>query len=245
MNDEEARTCRVIYALELRELADKDYISARMNYKLGLLDQFLWAGLQAVEKYLKAILLLNDESTLGLSHRISKAYERVLSIKDNEFDFAEGLDKFIEYLNDYGNNRYWEFPTHASGFEHRDLDLAVWNIRRYCQPSDSTRAESRYEYLNSDDLKVNRYKLRISGGFLERVLDEERSSDRRKVLVWKNFCYGSRRKHRIKNYRVRARSASPIHFFRPECYPALKDYVQFPKSVRVELESHSTASQAT
>src|SRR5829696_10099637 len=136
MNDEEARACRVIYALELRNLADKDYISARMNYKLGLLDQFLWAGMQAVEKYLKGILLFNNESTLHLSHGISQAFQKVLAIKGNEFGFASGLDKFIGYLNDYGNNRYWEFPTHTSGLELRDLDLAVWNIRRYCQPTD-------------------------------------------------------------------------------------------------------------
>jgi hypothetical protein len=239
MNDEEARACRVIYALELRNLADKDYISARMNYKLGLLDQFLWAGMQAVEKYLKGILLLNDESTLRLSHGISQSFEKVLAIKGYEFDFASGLGKFIGYLNDYGNNRYWEFPTQTSGLELQDLDLAVWNIRRYCQPTDSTRPESQPSYLNSTDLKENRYKLRIAGGFLERVLDGEQSSDVRRILVWKNFCYGSKRKRRIKSYNMRVHFATPIHFSKPECYSALKDYVYFPKSVKTELEGLS------
>ena len=42
-----------------RDIADYDYISARMAYRAKLLPQFLWLGLQAIEKYLKCILLLN------------------------------------------------------------------------------------------------------------------------------------------------------------------------------------------
>ena len=93
-----------------------------------------------------------------------------------------------------------------------------------------------YDYLNSNELKTNRFRFKIEGGFLERVLEREHSDELRKSLVWKNFCYGSRRKHLIKKYTRRMGFTKPIQFLRPECYPALKDYVQFSKGIKAELE---------
>jgi hypothetical protein len=45
-----------------QDQADKDYIAARSNYRMNLREQFLWSGLQACEKYLKALLLFNNLS---------------------------------------------------------------------------------------------------------------------------------------------------------------------------------------
>jgi len=45
-----------------RKQADYDYIAARANYRMRLRQQFLWSAHQAVEKYLKAILLFNGKS---------------------------------------------------------------------------------------------------------------------------------------------------------------------------------------
>lgn len=42
-----------------RDVADQDYVLARIAYRSELYAQFLWSGLQAIEKYLKAILLYN------------------------------------------------------------------------------------------------------------------------------------------------------------------------------------------
>jgi len=56
------------YAHEcLMRMADQDYLAARICYRHNLIDQFLWSALQAVEKYLKAILLYNRASAKGLS----------------------------------------------------------------------------------------------------------------------------------------------------------------------------------
>jgi integrase len=41
-----------------RDIADGDYIAARMAFRADLIPQALWASEQAIEKYLKAILLL-------------------------------------------------------------------------------------------------------------------------------------------------------------------------------------------
>ena len=42
-----------------REIADCDYIAARLSYRAQLVPQFLWQSLQAIEKYLKCALVLN------------------------------------------------------------------------------------------------------------------------------------------------------------------------------------------
>ena len=41
-----------------RDIADGDYIAARMAYRAMLPVQFLWSSQQALEKYLKCILFI-------------------------------------------------------------------------------------------------------------------------------------------------------------------------------------------
>ena len=60
-----------------RKQADYDYIAARANYRMCLRQQFLWSAHQAVEKYLKAILLFNGKS--------ARFYTPTGSTKKNEF----------------------------------------------------------------------------------------------------------------------------------------------------------------
>ena len=42
-----------------RDVADNDYIAARLAYRAHLPGQFLWSCEQAIEKYLKFILFLS------------------------------------------------------------------------------------------------------------------------------------------------------------------------------------------
>ena len=42
-----------------RDIGDGDYIAARMACRAQMVTQFLWSSQQAIEKYLKCILLLN------------------------------------------------------------------------------------------------------------------------------------------------------------------------------------------
>ena len=41
-----------------RDTADRDYIHARMAYRAGLIPQFRWSALHALEKYAKCITIL-------------------------------------------------------------------------------------------------------------------------------------------------------------------------------------------
>ena len=56
-----------------------------MSYRNELDQQFLWNSLQAVEKYLKAILLYNGRSSKGIKHNIVKGLELVSAIDDIQF----------------------------------------------------------------------------------------------------------------------------------------------------------------
>lgn len=48
-----------------RDMADRDYIAARLACRAELMPQCLWSAQQAIEKYLKYILLVN-RITVGM-----------------------------------------------------------------------------------------------------------------------------------------------------------------------------------
>ena len=224
-----------------RDTADQDYIAARTLYRVGLDLQFLWASLQAIEKYLKAILLYNGLSARGLGHEVTAAYRRVLSISDISFDFSEDLQPFLEYLEVYGQNRYLQHPYFTHGEELVQLDRSVWQIRRYCQ-------YLRAEVTNRSGAKVNLLeahlrsfqgkafvdhptRFRIFGGFLEGVIGD-RHNPARPFLIWNNEYFGSpRRKRRVRSIWVRSVSVNPIHFLEPKVFSVLRGRVDFPRAL--------------
>ena len=94
-----------------RDIADKDYLTARLCYRNGLIENFLWASLQCIEKYIKAILLFNDRSTKSIGHNLKKGMDEIYKIKGIKWDFDEEYIYFVEkYLNYYGKIRYFEEP---------------------------------------------------------------------------------------------------------------------------------------
>jgi HEPN domain-containing protein len=93
-------------ATHFRKQADYDYISARANCRMGLRQQFLWAGLQAVEKYLKAILLFNGKSAKKGGHDLEKLCKKVKEIDYlKKFLVEECNQRFLSYLSKQGDNR--------------------------------------------------------------------------------------------------------------------------------------------
>src|SRR5262245_35009846 len=94
-----------------RDVADEDYLVARIAYRHQVTQPFLWSAQQAIEKYLKAILLFNRTTTIDLGHNVVKAFARLSSIPDILFDFPPDIEKFIEYINEEGPNRYRGYPT--------------------------------------------------------------------------------------------------------------------------------------
>lgn len=223
-----------------RDVADQDYIAARICHRYGLIHQFLWLALQAIEKYLKAILLYNSKSTKGIEHSILNAYDKVFTISDITFDFPDNIREFIEYLNDKGTNRYFEYPYDTSGEELFSLDETVWFIRRYCyylrvsgrKPDGTSVDLFSYEIkkIQSADTLKHPNKYKISGGYLEKVLKDK--SSLRVQLVWKNFYYGTYKKNIVKKYTFTRGSGNPTHYIHPEIFPDLEKLVKFSKPVK-------------
>lgn len=62
-----------------RDAADEDYLIARMTARAGLQFQYCWSSQQAIEKYLKAILLLNGQK-INFNHDLLSMFGAVLEM---------------------------------------------------------------------------------------------------------------------------------------------------------------------
>lgn len=239
MRSEDTLACIIDFAnRSFRDSADQDYIMARQAYRMQFDSQFRWNSLQAVEKYLKAILLYNNRSTIGIIHNLAEALKRVHDIADLQFDVPGRSEKFVEYLDTYGEDRYLSHPTLLPFRALFKLDETIWSIRRYCyfmrqefrrggevinllETNKRKLASSQYKYF------PNRY--RISNGYLEKVLAKRLPAY--SALVWKNPFFGKVAKRKI-TMMDRFSATTPTHFSIPECFEALNKLVQFPKEVK-------------
>lgn len=230
-----------------RDVADCDYIAARASHRLRLFDQFLWSALQAVEKYLKTLILIYDKNTKDLAHDLPKGLIRVETIADINWDFDNKIRDFLKYLTHYGGDRYFTFPRGTSGEELFQLDYVVWKIRRYCQDlqwlkkrqeeQGNDKYDSYIQWLQSKGCQKKANKFRLwHKGHLEEVQDTRKFLKQREQLVYKNFFYGTYKKHRVR-FQFTLTSANPAHFEFPEIYPWMKQRVKLSREVRNYLES--------
>ena len=145
------------------DTADDNYIAARWCFVEGLNNDWFWLAVHALEKYMKAALLLNGRSAKNCpgaygnsqpyGHDIVALHEQVnlfaADLLQNNLAKPEQLaldhwydetpEAFLRRFYDYGNadNRYQIF-----GFvQHREdlfkLDLMVFSLRRLCVPLDA------------------------------------------------------------------------------------------------------------
>jgi len=235
-----------------RDFADQDYISARIAYRNEFDQQFRWNALQAVEKYLKAILLYNGCSAKEIGHKVSRALQRVRDISELDFDIPKDVEEFIEYLNNYCDDRYLSYPTYLPKGALITLDKTIWHIRRYCffmrgefrsggknivlliEVNKRSIANSLYEKFPN--------KYRIFGGYLEKTLDKKLPAYN--SLVWKNFYFGKKRKHKI-SIKDRFSMVNPEHFLFPECFKELNKFIDFPKEIVKQFSSSTSSKIAT
>lgn len=222
-----------------RDLADQDYVSARVAYRNEFDQQFRWCALQAIEKYLKAILLYNRVSAKGLGHDLSKALRRVNGVIDLEFSVPSDVEKFIDYISVYGADRYLSHPTHLKDSALLTLDKSVWYIRRYCffmrQVLKTRSGEKELFELNKQEVtnpyfEEHPHNYKILGGYLERVIDKRLPAYA--DLVWKNFFYGRVRKHKI-SFGFRVSSQNPTHELHKDVFDTLDSLVDFPKAIKM------------
>ncbi len=65
--------------LVFRDRADSDSVMARAAFKMKLFPSYMWNAHQAIEKFLKSILVLNICTSRGLGHNLNKAVQRLQS----------------------------------------------------------------------------------------------------------------------------------------------------------------------
>ena len=210
-----------------RKQADYDYISARMNFRMQLRQQFLWSGQQAIEKYLKAILLFNgksakfyynESSRKVFGHDLMALNEEVAKLNYLRYELPEWAPQYMKYLAELGGfNRYLTKSSYNTPDAVLKLDELVWNIRRYCQYiADRSLGCDHYvpemkeaviNSLNNPAYKNKPITFKLLNGELEKIIEKPRNDPARKALVWANLFYGKRNR---KTVTFRSMSGSEI-----------------------------------
>jgi hypothetical protein len=230
-------------ARSFRDVADADYLVARICWKRELGHQFFWMALQAVEKYLKGILLFNRKPIHSFSHNLIKALREAKRLPAVDLKLTPELEDFIHILNEEGPNRYFEWNLLLRGHEILLLDKLVWHLRVRCVALDEEVKEggkviwtskSHFQQIKNYQPGKNLNRIRIPYGLLERILTSK--SEVRKDLVWKNFYWGNRYKQRIK-FSPQFRFESSYLAMRPEIFPELNRLVKFSKNVLEHFQS--------
>ncbi len=212
-----------------RRQADYDYIAARMNYRMQLRQQFLWSAQQAVEKYLKSILLYNGKSARyylqegslkkkEFGHNLSALNHEVSKIDYLKFKLPEWSQQYMEYLSELGGfNRYLTKSSYNTPDAMHKVDELIWNIRRYCQYIADRGIGCRHEVpgmkeavissINNPGYKTKPVAFKLFNGELEKILERPHKDPARKALVWANLFYGKRNR---KSVTFRSMSSSEI-----------------------------------
>ena len=236
-----------------RDQADRDYIAARLACRADLMPQFLWSAQQAVEKYLKAILLYNRVPAKKVGHDIASALQLVEAIPNTPFtiNLSARTPEFINHLVTHGQNRYIEKPYYVDGHILVDLDLTVWELRRYCQvlnvfgkvlpPKEQKLLTQALSDLTKSDAEP-RYKFRVHGGFIEEVLKNPKHPSR-SALLWNNPTFASRKRATVK-VRHHMMGGNPLLYLYPEMLDELLKYVSLPGRLEQAYREHLAAIKA-
>lgn len=232
--DELERYVNSFATQSFRDQADRDYVAARLACRFELMPQFLWAAQQAVEKYLKAILLYNRIVATKVGHDLAKA---MILTKKLPFviELSARSRSFLDHLAEYGEFRYIDVPYHVYGYLLVDLDLLIWELRRYCQvldvfgkslpPAEQALLETaKDQLLNSSTM--SKHKFRLNGGVLEKMLDEK-AHPSRSALLWNNIVYGIRSRSTVRA-KQHLHAQNPLLYLYPEMLDELLKYVFIP-----------------
>lgn len=185
--------------------ADQDYISARSSYFMGFQQQFLWSAQQAVEKYLKAILLYNGKTARwkkepnsngkggkSFGHDLLALNNKVQGIGYLEYSLPAWGESFLKYLGELGGfNRYLSRSSYTTYEALEKLDELVWYIRRYCIFIPENTDEMSFRDATINSIKAKNFPIRhnLPSGRLEKILKSESSA--RDALVRENRVYGT------------------------------------------------------
>lgn len=233
-----------------RDQADRDYVAARLACRYELMPQFLWAAHQAIEKYLKAILLYNRIKAKKVGHNLKLAMDLTQSLPFS-IELSSRSRSFLNHLSAYGEFRYIDVPYHVEGFVLVDLDILVWELRRYCQVLDvfgkvlPLAEQAQLDTAKERLLKSSsepKHKFRLSEGILEQMRDG-RSHPSRPALLWNNLVYGARTRSSVR-VKQHAHAQNPLLFIYPEMLEELLKFVFIPDRLADSYRAHLASIKA-
>ena len=187
-----------------RDTGDADYIAARLAMRSRLAGPFLWSAEQAVEKYLKCILMLNRKKTNDLSHNIRKAIDRINNTLPFKIELSEGERAVFDHIAEWDGDRYLIASFVLHDIAVLQLDKLVWTLRQYCTPLDVMHyADTPSEKVLLDKISGLEAGLngpakagQIAGGILENILADKKHPAH-DALVWKNLRYSMITRKRV------------------------------------------------
>ncbi len=212
-----------------RDEGDADYIAGRMAFRAALSMPSLWASQQAVEKYLKCILLLNRIPGAKVKHELSAALDLISRSTIVSFDLSPATLNFIERIDAFGKFRYLEVSRVAYGGDIVNLDRAAWELRRYCTLYEEPRLVKLCEGVAPP-------KYRIPGGYLEQVMDDA-ANPAREPLCWNNAFFGTRQRRRVRVKRWLRAENAPL-YLNPQILDEILKYVYLPKDLKHAYRTH-------
>lgn len=187
-----------------RDTGDADYIAARLAKRSRLAGPFLWSAEQAVEKYLKCILMLNRRKTNDLGHKIGAALDQINTTLPFAIVLKKAEQKVFDHLAEWNADRYLIASFTVFDIEVLQLDMLVWKLRQYCQPLDVVHcADTPSEKVLLDN--ISRVEVNLNGpakaghlpdGVLEKILADKKHPAHG-ALVWKNLRYSLITRNRV------------------------------------------------
>ncbi|MBL8238293.1 MAG: hypothetical protein JNM66_12780 [Bryobacterales bacterium] len=211
-----------------RDVADGDYIAARMACRAQLHFQYLWSSQQAIEKYVKCILLLHRIPAKEIKHDLSAGLAAIESSGKLKLNLVRPTEEFIAYIDRYGQSRYFEISNHANGHDLVRLDRSVWELRRFCTLDHSPRA-----LVLRDRMAIPKVRL---AGQLEAIIDNAKHPAR-EPLLWQNGFFGRRSRKKVALPEWKVASNAPL-YLDPHLLDEVLKYVHLPKSLISAYRSH-------
>lgn len=233
-----------------RDVADGDYIAARLAIRYGLIPQFLWSAQQAIEKYLKCILLVNRIPSKKVRHDIRAALKLTERLPF-EIELRPRSRRFIDHIATYGEIRYLDFSYFVIGHALVDLDVTVWDLRRYAQvldvfgkqlpPAEQRMLDEAWVQLQNSG-KHPPQSFQLQRGLLEKIIGDKKSLSR-EALIWQNPCFGARSRASVRARMQMHAQNAPLYLF-PEMLNEIEKLVFIPAPLLAGYRHHLAEIQA-
>lgn len=233
-----------------RETGDGDYIAARLAMRAGLPVQFLWSALQAVEKYLKCILVLNRCSA-KTGHDLQKAFDAIHRELPFKIKLSSEERAVFQHIDESGQNRYLIASLHLFDYELSHFDSLVWKLRQYCVPLD---VEHYNDTPDRDVLLQNIAKVEIAlesspecghlpHGSLESILADP-FNPAREGLIWRNAMFGGQRAMSAATH-LQFRAINAPLWLRPELTEIAKEWIKMNADEIKAFETYADTKRST